>query len=92
MDWDSFLQFFNEEKEDFYNLMNIILNSLWLFNYNILDDFKGLEIIEKNNDIKGENNEEDHKKFYISSIDDESSEDSAYINNTNKIKILIKKI
>lgn len=58
--------------------MNLILNSFWLFNYNILDDFKGLEIIEKNNDIKGENNEEDHKKFYTSSIDDESSIKSRY--------------
>ena len=87
LDCDSLLQFFNEEKADFYNLMNLILNSLGLFNDNVLDNLKELLIIENNNNIEGANNEEDSKKYDISDIDEESSDDSECNNNhTNEIQ------
>ena len=39
--------------------MNLMLNSLGLFNDNVLDNLKELVIIENNNNIEGANNEED---------------------------------
>ena len=39
--------------------MNLILNSLGLFNDNVLDNLKELVIIENNKNIEGANNEED---------------------------------
>ena len=100
LDVDSLIQYLNQEKYNFYELMISFLNTIGIFNDNIIES---IEVIFKEkyiNLVDGLNEEnKSSNEININSNDDESSSEESYEKNiilndseneTNKVNIYIK--
>ena len=100
LDADSLIQYLNQEKDNFYELMISFLNTIGIFNDNIIESIEEIFKEKYINLVDGLNEEnKSSDEININSNDDDSSSDQSYEKNiildgseneTNKVNIYSK--